>query len=232
MTVREKYREIEERKAAAARRAGRDPDEVLLLAVTKLHTAEEINEAITAGATDIGENRVQELLAKYEEVKPVRWHLIGHLQTNKVRQIIDKVVMIHSVDSQKLAREIDKRAAGADRIMDILIEVNVAGEDTKTGVAVSELEPLAREIVEECGHLRLRGIMCIPPPAREPEEARRFFREIRTQLEHLRTLGFSPKQAPLDTLSMGMSGDFEVAIEEGATVVRVGSAIFGKRDYR
>ena len=232
MNIQDRYRQIEERKNAAALRSGRSPEDVTLMAVTKTHTAAEINEAIAAGATDIGENRVQELLEKYDSVSPVRWHLIGHLQTNKVRNIIDKVVMIHSVDSIKLAKEIDKRAGNAGIVMDILIEINSAMEETKSGISADDLESLVREITTECSNVRIRGIMCIPPMAAEPEDARPYFREARELFENMKTWDLPSDRFCPDTLSMGMSGDFEVAIEEGSTIVRVGSSIFGPRNYR
>ena len=231
-SIAERYREIESRKNAAAARSGRSPEDIVLMAVTKTHGPDEINEAIAAGATDIGENRVQEVLEKYDRVSPVRWHLIGHLQTNKVRSIIDKVVMIHSVDSIRLAKEIDKRAGNAGRTMDILIEINSAMEETKSGIAAGDLKALAEEISAECSNVRIRGIMCIPPMAAEPEDARPYFREAREMFEDMKTWDLPAERFCPDTLSMGMSGDFEVAIEEGSTIVRVGSSIFGPRNYR
>lgn len=232
MGVRENYLEVLNKKNQAALRAGRDPEDITLMAVTKLHTVDEINEAIDAGATDIGENKVQELLSKYEDVKPVRWHLIGHLQTNKVKQIIDKVVMIHSVDSLHLAEEINKRAGNAGLVMDILIEINVGEEETKTGIQAEELMDLAKKITDTCENVRLRGVMCIPPYGEDPEVSRKYFRETRELFEKLQQLGLPEDRALIDTLSMGMSGDYETAVEEGSTIVRVGSAIFGKRNYR
>ncbi|MBR0400560.1 MAG: YggS family pyridoxal phosphate-dependent enzyme [Mogibacterium sp.] len=232
MSIAERYRQIAARKDAAALRSGRSPEEITLMAVTKTHTAEEINQAIDAGATDIGENRVQELLEKYDSVKPVRWHLIGHLQTNKVKNIIDKVVMIHSVDSMRLAKEIDKRAAAAGIVMDVLIEINSAMEDTKSGIAAEDLKDLVTEITGECANVRVRGIMCIPPMAAEPEEARPYFREAAKLFEEMKNWQLPQQRFCPDTLSMGMSGDFEVAVEEGSTIVRVGSSIFGPRNYR
>lgn len=232
MGVRENYLEVLNKKNQAALRAGRNPEDITLMAVTKLHTVDEINEAIDAGATDIGENKVQELLSKYEDVKPVRWHLIGHLQTNKVKQIIDKVVMIHSVDSLHLAEEINKRAGNAGLVMDILIEINVGEEDTKTGIQAEELMNLAKKITDTCENVRLRGVMCIPPYGEDPEVSRKYFRETRELFEKLQQLGLPEDRALIDTLSMGMSGDYETAVEEGSTIVRVGSAIFGKRNYR
>lgn len=232
MGVRENYLEVLNKKNQAALRAGRNPEDITLMAVTKLHTVDEINEAIDAGATDIGENKVQELLSKYEDVKPVRWHLIGHLQTNKVKQIIDKVVMIHSVDSLHLAEEINKRAGNAGLVMDILIEINVGEEETKTGIQAEELMDLAKKITDTCENVRLRGVMCIPPYGEDPEVSRKYFRETRELFEKLQQLGLPEDRARIDTLSMGMSGDYETAVEEGSTIVRVGSAIFGKRNYR
>lgn len=232
MGVRENYLEVLNKKNQAALRAGRNPEDITLMAVTKLHTVDEINEAIDAGATDIGENKVQELLSKYEDVKPVRWHLIGHLQTNKVKQIIDKVVMIHSVDSLHLAEEINKRAGNAGLVMNILIEINVGEEETKTGIPAEELMDLAKKITDTCENVRLRGVMCIPPYGEDPEVSRKYFRETRELFEKLQQLGLPEDRALIDTLSMGMSGDYETAVEEGSTIVRVGSAIFGKRNYR
>ena len=230
--IAERFRQIKERKDAAAVRSGRSPEEVTLMAVTKTHTAAEINEAIAAGAADIGENRVQELLEKYDSVSPIRWHLIGLLQTNKVKNVVGKVVMIHSVDSMKLAREINKRASAAGIVMDILIEINSAMEETKSGISADELEALVKDIAAECDNIRIRGIMCIPPIAAEPEEARPYFREARELFDKMKTWDLPEERFLPDTLSMGMSGDFEVAIEEGSTIVRVGSSIFGPRNYR
>lgn len=232
MDIQERYAEVKRRVDEAALRSGRKPEDVRLIAVTKTHPASEINEAIEAGAADIGENRVQEVLEKYDSVSPVRWHLIGHLQTNKVRQIIDKVVMIHSVDSLKLAREIDKRAAAAGITMDVLIEINSAMEETKSGIPAADLRQLVTDICNECGNVRVCGIMCIPPIAAEPEDSRPYFREAAELFEEMKGWDLPPERFAPTELSMGMSGDFEVAVEEGATMVRVGSSIFGPRNYR
>lgn len=233
MSIGENYLEIVERKNSAAVRSGRNPEDVLLLAVTKLHTVEEINQAISAGATDAGENRVQELLEKYDRTaEPVRWHLIGHLQTNKVKNIIDKVVLIHSVDSLKLAKEISKRAIAADKVMDILIEINIGMEESKSGVPAEDVESLVKEIAAECEGVRIRGVMCVPPIGETPEDSRPYFKKTKAIFDNLKTLDLPQERFLPDTLSMGMSGDFEVAVEEGATIVRVGSSIFGKRNYR
>lgn len=232
MSVSERFKEVKRRADEAAKRSGRDPQDVKLIAVTKTHPASEINEAIEAGATDIGENRVQEVLEKFEDVKPVRWHLIGHLQTNKVRQIIDKVVMIHSVDSLKLAHEIDKRAKAHGIVMDILIEINSAMEETKSGISPDELKQLCEDITAQCDSVRICGLMCIPPMAAEPEDARPYFKEAAALFNEMKSWELPADRFSPTELSMGMSGDFEVAIEEGSTIVRVGSSIFGPRNYR
>ena len=232
MSIQDRYNEILQRKNDAAIRSGRKPEDVTLMAVTKTHPASALNEVIDAGATDIGENRVQEVLEKYDDVKPVRWHLIGHLQTNKVKNIIDKVVMIHSVDSLHLAKEIDKRSAAAGVKMDILIEINSAMEESKSGIAAEDLKELVTEIVETCDNVRICGIMCIPPMALQPEDARPYFKEAKSKFDEMKTWELPQEKYNPTVLSMGMSGDFEVAIEEGATIVRVGSSIFGARNYR
>ena len=213
MTIAERFAEVKRRADAAAVRSGRDPEDIKLVAVTKTHPASEINEAIAAGATDIGENRVQEILEKIDDVSPVRWHLIGHLQTNKVKQVIDKVVMIHSVDSLKLAREIDKRAAAAGLKMDVLIEINSAMEETKSGIAAGDLKQLVTDITAECENVRVCGIMCIPPIAADPEDSRPYFKEAAELFEEMKKWDLPTERFAPAELSMGMSGDFEVAIE-------------------
>ncbi|MGX8774626.1 MAG: YggS family pyridoxal phosphate-dependent enzyme, partial [Bacillota bacterium] len=147
----------------AAQTAGGDGEDVILVAVSKTRTPEEVNTAIDAGVTDIGENKVQEIMDKYDDIKPVRWHLIGHLQTNKVKYIIDKVDMIHSVDSIKLAKEIDKRAKAAGKTMDILVQINPAEEESKFGVTIEGAGDLVREILETCDNIRIRGLMSVAP---------------------------------------------------------------------
>ncbi|MBR2675236.1 MAG: YggS family pyridoxal phosphate-dependent enzyme [Mogibacterium sp.] len=232
MTISERFADIKRRKDEAAVRSGRNPEDITLLAVTKTHGAEEINQAISAGATDIGENRVQEFLEKYPQVNPVRWHLIGHLQTNKVKSVVGKVVMIHSVDSVRLAREIDKRSGAAGLTTDILIEINSAMEESKSGINPKDLRQTVEEIVAECAHVRIRGLMCIPPIAADPEDARPYFKEAAALFNEMKGWSLPRDRFLPDVLSMGMSGDFEAAIEEGATIVRVGSSIFGQRNYR
>ncbi len=230
MSIKSNIEYIQELKEAAARKSGRTGDDVLLVAVTKLHGADEINEAIDAGITDIGENKVQEIMDKYEKVKPVRWHLIGHLQTNKVKYIIDKVSMIHSVDSLKLAKEIDKRAAQHDLIMDILVQVNSAEEESKFGITTEETDQLIADIAQQCPNIRIKGLMCIAPYEEDPNDARAYFAEVKQIYD--KYADRPEERIDFQYLSMGMTNDFEVAIEEGSNLIRVGTAIFGYRDYR
>ncbi len=229
-TIGENIRLInEEKNRIAASVAGNAEHPVLLVAVTKTRTPEEINEAIDAGITDIGENKVQEVVDKFDHVKPVRWHLIGHLQTNKVKYIIDKVCMIHSVDSMKLAKEIDRRAQQHGLTMDILIQVNAAQEESKFGITTGETKQLILDILEQCPNIRIRGLMHIAPFAENPEDVRVYFRQVKELYEECGRI----QHPHLDFayLSMGMSHDFGVAIEEGSNLIRVGTSIFGERDY-
>ncbi len=229
MSIGENIKYIQQLKAQAAERSGRSGDDVLLVAVTKLHSAEEINEAIDCGITDIGENKVQEIMDKYEKVKPVRWHLIGHLQTNKVKYIIDKVSMIHSVDSLHLAKEIDKRAAQHGLVMDILIQVNSAMEESKFGITTDQTGDMIHDILQQCPNVRIRGLMCIAPFEDNPDDARVYFAEVKKLFDTYKNI--ENPNLDFKYLSMGMSNDFEVAIEEGSNLIRVGTSIFGARDY-
>ena len=228
-TIRENIQQINENKAAIARKDGRSPEDVILVAVTKTRSACEINEAIDGGITDIGENKVQEIIDKFDSVKPVRWHMIGHLQTNKVKYIIDKVSLIHSVDSFKLAEEIDKRAAQHGKAMDILVQVNAAREESKFGITAEETGRLIRDILERCENVRIKGLMSIAPFEDNPEDIRIYFNQVKALYDEYAAL----KHPRLDFrfLSMGMSHDYEVAIEEGSNLIRVGTAIFGPRNY-
>lgn len=230
MSITQNIEEIRKRMDAAAVRSGRDPKEILLIAVTKLHEPDEIEEALAAGITDIAENKVQEIQKKYDQIhSPANWHLIGHLQTNKVKYIIDKVVMIHSVDSVKLAQEIDKRAQAAGKTMDVLLQVNAAHEESKFGLDPKDVPQVMEEILNECPNVRIRGLMHIAPYAEDPEEVRPYFREVKELYDTLK--GVKHPNADFAYLSMGMSHDFETAIEEGANIIRVGTSIFGERDY-
>ena len=227
--IRANLEKINEQIKTAAEGCGRSADDVLLVAVSKTRTPEEINIAIDAGVTDIGENKVQEIMDKYDAVKPVKWHMIVHLQTNKVKYIIDKVSMIHSVDSYKLAVEIDKRAKSHGITMDILLQVNSAQEESKFGITTDETEKLIHDILENCENIRIRGLMCIAPFAENPEEIKVYFEEVKKQYDQFGRI--EHERLDFKYLSMGMSHDFTVAIEAGSNLVRVGSAIFGERNY-
>lgn len=230
MGIKENIIEINEQKDLFAKKSGRMGDDILLIAVTKTRTVEEMNQAISCGITDIGENKVQEILDKYDRVdKNVRWHLIGHLQTNKVKYIIDKVHMIHSVDSFKLAREIDMRAGKAGIIANILIQINAAQEESKFGISIDGVEQLLSQILEQCENIKVRGLMHIAPFAENPEDVREYFKEVKALYEQFSTIEHD--RADFTMLSMGMSNDFGVAIEEGSNAIRVGTSIFGNRDY-
>lgn len=204
-------------------------DDVLLVAVTKTHSVSEINEAIDNGVTDIGENKVQEILDKYDSVKPVRWHMIGHLQTNKVKYIIDKVDLIHSVDSLKLAKEISKRATEHGKTMDILLQINIAGEESKFGVSPDESKDLLLSILNDCPALKIKGLMTVAPFAENPESVRTVFARAKKMYEEFALINHA--RLDFEYLSMGMTHDYTVAIEEGSNLVRVGTAIFGSRVY-
>jgi pyridoxal phosphate enzyme (YggS family) len=212
---------------SAACKAGRDPAEVRLVAVSKTRPASCVDEAARSGQRLFGENYVQELAAKAKEVTgPVDWHFIGHLQSNKVRQIAGLVTMIHSVDRISLAQEIDRQWGRLGRLCDVLIEVNIACEETKCGTSTLEVFDLVRRVAA-LPHLRLRGLMTMPPFYDDPERARPYFRELRRIAGEIAAENIP--NVEMRELSMGMSGDFEVAIAEGATLGRVGSAIFGER---
>ncbi len=205
------------------------PSNVTLVAVTKTHGTEEINKAIDWGVTDIGENKVQEILEKYPHVKPVRWHLIGHLQTNKVKQIIDKVHLIHSVDSMKLAGEINKRAGQVGKTVNVLIQINSAGEESKFGIETAETEIMVKQILDECENIKICGLMCIAPFDEDPDNVREYFRVVKEQYDELAKIDH--ENLEFKYLSMGMSHDYRVAVSEGSNMVRIGSAIFGRRNY-
>jgi pyridoxal phosphate enzyme (YggS family) len=226
--IRERVDTIRSRIAAACARCGRDPREVTLVAVSKTFPAEAIAEVCDAGVSDIGENYVQELLAKRERLggRSIRWHFIGHLQSNKVKYLVPWIHLIHAVDDVGLAREIDKRAAHAGTRINVLVEVNTTGEQSKFGVRPSAAVEFVQSLAE-FRHLSIAGLMTIGPFVPDPEASRPMFRTLRLLSKELATLG--QENVQMQHLSMGMTGDFEVAIEEGATLVRIGTAIFGKR---
>lgn len=212
---------------AAALSAGREPETVRLVAVSKTKPAAMVDEAAAAGQLIFGENYVQEVTAKTQEVGyPVEWHFIGHLQSNKVKQITGLVAMIHSVDRLSLAEEIDKQWQRIGKVCDILIQVNVSGEATKSGTTSAEAVALVRQAAL-LQNVRICGLMTMPPFFDDPEEARPYFHELNLLSRQIESLAIP--NVSMQELSMGMSGDFEVAIEEGATLVRIGSALFGCR---
>lgn len=208
----------------AAVRAGRRPEEVTLCAVTKKVDAQKAREVLDAGVQTLGENRVQSLLEKYEVLgdRP-EWHLIGHLQTNKVKYIVDKVSLIHSVDSLHLAEEISRRSAAAEKVSDILIEVNVSGEASKYGIRPSETEQLMEQIAS-LSNLRVRGLMTIAPVPEKKGANRKYFAQLRELFVDIQSKKYD--NSSMDILSMGMSRDYVEAVEEGATIVRIGTALF------
>lgn len=227
--IAENYRDVEQKVCEACRRVGRDRSEVTLIAVSKTKPVEMLREAMDAGADVFGENKVQELCDKYEILpKSLHWHMIGHLQRNKVKYIVDKAELIHSVDSLRLAEEISKEAVKKNVQSDILIEVNVAEEDTKFGITVENAEELIRQIAV-LPHVHIQGLMTIAPYVEDPEENRPIFRRLRKLAVDIKMKNID--NVHMDVLSMGMTGDYEVAVEEGATMVRVGTGIFGERNY-
>jgi len=227
--VKENYNYVKQQVEETAKACGRDPKEITLIAVSKTKPLENIEELIEIGVEDFGENKVQELCDKYEHVsQPVRFHLIGHLQTNKVKYIVDKACLIHSVDSLKLAQTIQKEAAKKQVIAQILIEVNVAEEDSKFGLHTEDVIPFIQEI-STMPNLHVNGLMTIAPFVDDPEDNRKYFRTLK-QLS-LDITSKNIDNIDMNVLSMGMTNDYKVAIEEGATMVRVGTAIFGARNY-
>lgn len=230
MTIAENVARVRESIERAARQAGRDPSEITLCAATKMNSAERIRQAIAAGITVCGENRVQELLEKFPQgaYAGAELHFIGHLQTNKVRQVVGRVALIQSVSSEALLRCIDRAAAKAGIVQDVLLEVNIGAEASKSGFRAEEI-PLIADRMFEFPSVRVRGLMAIPPVSEKIGDNRRFFTEMRNLFVDLKAK--MDDNVSIDCLSMGMSGDYADAIAEGATMVRIGTAIFGARDY-
>lgn len=226
-SIRKNLEDIRSRVRSAELRSGRKPGAVSIIAVTKTVGPERIRRAVDCGITELGENRVQELTEKYDIIdRNCKWHLIGHLQTNKVKYIADKVGMIHSVDRPELAGEIQKRAEKAGRVIDVLVQVNIAGEETKSGIGPEQALDFVKSLAGY-GNMRVRGLMTIAPMAENPEDVRWVFAALRKLLIDIREENID--NVNMDFLSMGMSNDFEVAVEEGSNMVRIGTAIFGKR---
>ncbi len=228
--VAERYHAIQARVESACKRAGRNTSDVTLIAVSKTKPVKLLSEAYEAGARDFGENKVQEILEKYPLLPAdIRWHMIGHLQTNKVRQVVGRVCLIHSVDSVKLAREIEKESSKQDIVTPILLEVNVAREESKFGFFLEDTESALKEIAA-FPHVNIQGLMTIAPFVENAEENRHIFRKLYQFFIDIKSKNVD--NVNMNVLSMGMTGDFEVAIEEGATMVRVGTGIFGERQIR
>ena len=229
MTIRENMRAVEDRIAAACQEAGRKPEDVTLIAVSKTKPVEMLREAYECGCRDFGENKVQELLDKYEVMpRDIRWHMIGHLQRNKVKYIVDKVALIHSVDSLRLAEEISKEAGKKNVCVNILVEVNVANEETKFGTTCEDAKQLVQDIAK-LPNICVKGLMTIAPFVENAEKNRPFFSKLKKISVDI--MGENIDNITMENLSMGMTGDYEVAVSEGATCVRVGTGIFGARQY-
>ena len=228
--LRTRLADVRARIARAAGRAGRDPASIRLVAISKTFSADYVRAAAGAGQVDFGENKVQEALQKMDETAglPIRWHLVGHLQSNKARKAGARFDVVQSVDDAGLLRTLDEAAASAGRQMQVLVQVDLAGEATKHGAREEEILPIF-EAAAACRAARIAGLMIIPPAVEDPEAARPYFRALKEVRERLLARGVDALR--LNELSMGMSHDFEVAVEEGATLVRVGTAIFGSRTY-
>lgn len=222
--------DVEKRIQAACDRSGRKREEVLLVAVSKTKPVEMIEEIMAAGIVEFGENKPQELRDKYEVLpKNLHFHMIGHLQTNKIKYVIDRAVLIHSIDSIRLAEAVNAEAKKHDRIMPVLVEVNVAQEESKSGFLVEKTEEAIREIAK-LSNIRVEGLMTIAPFVENAEENRQYFVKLRKLSVDIAAKNID--NVTMHHLSMGMTGDYEVAIEEGATMVRVGTGIFGERNYQ
>ena len=227
--IQDNYLSVKDRVKQACMRASRDEKEVLLIAVSKTRTFDEIDEAAKAGARVFGENKPQELREKADALnKEYEWHMIGHLQTNKIKYIVERAALIHSVDSYRLAEAVNKEAEKRNMTANILVQVNIAEEDSKFGLNLEEVETLIRQIAL-LKHVKIKGLMTVPPFVENPEDNRVHFQNMRHLFIDIKEKNID--NVDMNELSMGMTGDFEVAIEEGATMVRVGTGIFGERDY-
>ena len=228
-SIEQNYSRIKRIIADKAAECGRDPDDIRIIAVSKTQSVQAVENAVKAGVEILGENYIQEAVQKIEalENRPVSWHFIGHLQSNKAKYAVPAFDLIHTVDRGKLAKELDRQAEKINKVQDVLIQVNIGEESSKSGAPKENVTSLAKEI-GQMNHLSLKGLMCMPPFFDDPEKARPYFRELaelKERINNARIPGLF-----LTELSMGMSGDYEVAIEEGATMVRIGTSIFGKRN--
>ncbi len=231
MSIKENIDKIMERVEASAIRAGRDPKDITVIAVSKTVDASRAKEAVESGLINLGENKVQELVSKYETLHDIgiKWHMIGHLQKNKVKYIIDKAELIHSVEDIELANEINKRAVNNDLTANILIELNIAKEESKFGIDDENVYEFVKEL-EQFENIRVMGLMTVAPNSENPEDIRWVFKKMREIYENIKCMDL--KNTDMKYLSMGMTNDFEIAIEEGSNIVRIGTAIFGARNYQ
>ncbi len=228
MGILQNYNEVVSRVEKAAKRSGRNAEEILLVGVTKTQPAEKLIEAYNCGLRVFGENKVQELTQKYPYIQDAGWHFIGHLQKNKVKYIIDKVDMIHSLDRIELAEEVNKRAEKINIVMPVLIQVNIGREETKSGVFEEDVLEFSKELVKY-PNILISGIMAIPPVNRNDEIQRENFKRVYNIYNEVKSYKYD--NFDIKYLSMGMTGDFEIAIEEGANIIRIGTGIFGERSY-
>ena len=227
--VQENYENVKETMLKVCKESQRDPKDVCLIAVSKTKPVSLLQEAYDAGARDFGENKVQEIMDKYDQLpKDIRWHMIGHLQTNKVKYLADKVYLIHSVESEKLAKEISKQAQKVNRVIPILIEVNIAKEESKFGIQAEDCLAFIQKIHSLAG-ITIKGLMTIAPYTENPEDNRQYFRQLKELSVDIGKQNID--NVFMDFLSMGMTGDYQVAVSEGANYIRVGTGIFGERNY-
>ena len=230
MSIESNIKKIKDEITSICNDCGRNPEDINLMAVTKTVDVDAVLEAIEAGITDVGENKPQELVREYEVIgDKVNWHLIGTLQTNKVKYIIDKVTMIHSLDREALCEEIQKRAEKIDRVIDCLVQVNISKEETKHGLYKDDVVEFIKMVSEKYKNIKIKGLMTMAPFIEDEDEIRGVFKGLKDLSKQIKELNIP--NVGMDVLSMGMSHDYEIAIEEGATIVRVGTSIFGERNY-
>ncbi len=231
MNIKENIDSILKKVDSACKKAGRDPNDITVIAVSKTVDSIRAKEAVEAGIINLGENRVQELIKKYQELQytDVKWHMIGHLQKNKVKYIIDKAVLIHSVESLSLAEEINKRAIQNNLISNILLELNIGEEDSKFGISEENVYDFVKNM-EQFESIKVLGLMTVAPFCENPEDVRWVFKKMKNIYDKISTLNL--KNTEMKYLSMGMTNDFEIAIEEGSNIIRIGTAIFGARKYK
>ena len=231
MSIKDNIDDILKRVGNACKKAGRNPGDITVVAVSKTVDYQRAKEAVEAGINNLGENRVQELVKKYEDMKDTdaKWHMIGHLQKNKVKYIIDKTVLIHSIESLELAEEINKRANKNNLIADILIELNIGEEESKFGITEERVYDFINSM-DKFDNIRVLGLMTVAPFCENPEDARWVFKKMKNIYDKVSTMKLQNVQ--MKYLSMGMTNDFEIAIEEGSNIIRIGTAIFGARNYK